>query len=71
MGPFTTGNIRAIAWNRHSLKGSFTEMLLTIAVVLLFLWVLGMITATTFYGFLHIILILALALFLIRIIESV
>ncbi|MBI4474484.1 MAG: lmo0937 family membrane protein [Acidobacteria bacterium] len=46
-------------------------MLLTIAVVLLLLWVLGMITATTFYGFLHIILILALALFLIRIIESV
>lgn len=47
-----------------------TGMLVTIGILLLVLWVLGMVTATTLYGFLHIILILAVAMFLIRVIEG-
>jgi hypothetical protein len=45
-------------------------VLVTIAVILLLLWVLGMTTAMTIYGFLHLILILAVAILAIRIIEG-
>lgn len=45
-------------------------MLLTIAAVLMLLWILGVVTAVTLYGFLHILLVLAIGLFLVRIIEG-
>lgn len=41
-------------------------MLETIAVILLVLWVLGLVTSTTLGGFLHVILVVALVLFLLR-----
>lgn len=45
-------------------------MLMTIFVVLLVLWLLGMISAQTFGGFLHLLLIIALAVLLIRVIQG-
>ena len=45
-------------------------MLWTIFVVLMVLWVLGMVTANTMGGFIHILLILALAAVLIRVIQG-
>jgi hypothetical protein len=45
-------------------------MLWTIFVILLVMWLLGMATSTTLGGFLHILLILAIATVLIRIIQG-
>ena len=45
-------------------------MLLGLALIMLLLWILGMITATALYGFLHLFLIIAIAAFLIHIIED-
>jgi hypothetical protein len=45
-------------------------MLTIIAVVLIIMWALGMVTSYTIGGFLHILLVLAIALFLIRIIQG-
>ena len=51
---------------------SFNEnhMLWTLFVVLLVLWALGMVTSTTLGGFIHVLLILALVVMLIRIIQG-
>lgn len=45
-------------------------MLWTIFVVLMILWLLGMVTSYTLGGFIHILLILAIATVLIRIIQG-
>jgi asparagine N-glycosylation enzyme membrane subunit Stt3 len=45
-------------------------MLWTIFVILLVLWLLGMISSYTMGGFIHVLLILALAVVLIRVIEG-
>lgn len=45
-------------------------MLYTIAVVLLILWVLGMVTATTMGGFVHILLVIAVVVVLLRVISG-
>lgn len=45
-------------------------MLTTILVVLVLLWLLGMITSYTLGGFLHVLLVIAVALILIRIIQG-
>jgi hypothetical protein len=45
-------------------------MLMTILMILLVLWVLGMVTATTMGGFLHVLLFLAVATVLIRVIQG-
>lgn len=45
-------------------------MLWTVFVVLMILWVLGMVTANTLGGFIHILLILAVAAVLIRVIQG-
>lgn len=41
-------------------------MLETIAIILLILWLLGMVAGQTFGGFLHAIVVIAVAIFLIR-----
>jgi len=41
-------------------------MLQTIAIVLLVLWLLGLVTSTTLGGFIHILLVVAIVLFLLR-----
>ncbi len=45
-------------------------MLWTICVVLLVLWLLGVVSANTFGGFIHILLVLAIAVVLIRVIQG-
>ncbi|HKW13891.1 MAG TPA: lmo0937 family membrane protein [Candidatus Krumholzibacteria bacterium] len=45
-------------------------MLWTLAVVLLILWLLGMITAHTMGGFIHILLVVALVVVLLRVISG-
>ena len=45
-------------------------MLTTILVLLLILWLLGMVTSYTVGGFIHILLIVAIAMVLIRIIQG-
>jgi len=45
-------------------------MLTTIAVILLVLWILGLVTSYTLGGFIHILLVVAVVLFLIRIIRG-
>jgi len=45
-------------------------MLWTIAVILLVMWLLGMVTAYTLGGFIHLLLILAIITVLIRIIQG-
>ena len=45
-------------------------MLTTIAVILIVLWVLGLVTSYTLGGFIHVLLVVAIVLFLIRIIRK-
>ncbi|MDP2874880.1 MAG: lmo0937 family membrane protein [Holophaga sp.] len=45
-------------------------MLWTIAIVLIVLWAVGLITATTMGGFVHILLVIAIVVVLIRIIQG-
>jgi hypothetical protein len=45
-------------------------MLWTIFVILLVLWFLGMVTSYTLYGYIHILLIIAVAVLLIRLIQG-
>lgn len=45
-------------------------MLTTIAIVLLILWVLGLVSAYTVGGFIHILLVIAVVMILIRVIQG-
>ena len=47
-----------------------SEMLWTIAVILLVLWVLGLVSSYTLGGFIHVLLVVALVVFLIGIIQG-
>ena len=45
-------------------------MLWTIAMILIILWLLGMVSAVTLHGFIHLLLILAIVTVLVRIIQG-
>lgn len=45
-------------------------MLETIAVVLILLWLLGMVSSTTLSGFIHVLLVLAIVVILIRVLQG-
>jgi hypothetical protein len=45
-------------------------MLWTIFVILLVLWLLGIVSANTFGGFIHVLLVIAIAVVLIRVIQG-
>ena len=45
-------------------------MLWTIFVILLVLWLLGIVTSYTLYGYIHLLLVVALVIFLINIIQG-
>ncbi len=45
-------------------------MLFTIAVILIILWLLGLITAFTLGGFIHVLLVIAVIIILVRIIQG-
>jgi hypothetical protein len=46
------------------------NMLWTIAIILVLLWALGMVTSYTLYGFIHLLLVLAVIVILIRVIQG-
>jgi hypothetical protein len=45
-------------------------MLYTIAIILLVLWLLGLVTSTTIGGFIHVLLVIAVVMILIRLISG-
>lgn len=45
-------------------------MIMTIAIILLVLWLLGMVSAYTLGGFIHILLVLAIIVVLVRVIQG-
>jgi hypothetical protein len=45
-------------------------MLETIAIILLVLWLLGLVTGTTLGGFIYVLLVIAVVLFLVRVISG-
>ena len=45
-------------------------MLMTLATILLVLWILGLVTSYTLGGFIHILLVVAIIMFLVRIIQG-
>ena len=45
-------------------------MLMTIAIVLLILWALGLVTSTALGGFIHILLVVAVVIVLVRLIQG-
>jgi predicted ferric reductase len=51
-------------------KGGLHQMLMTIFVILMVLWLLGMVTSYTVYGYIHILLVIAVAVLLIRLIQG-
>ena len=52
------------------MEGGEAKMLWIIGIVLLILWLLGLLTAHTFGGVIHVLLIIALVLIIIRLIQS-
>ena len=49
--------------------GGVANMLETIAVILIILWLLGLVTSTTMGGFIHILLVIAIVVILLRFIR--
>ncbi|MGQ0647181.1 MAG: lmo0937 family membrane protein [Gemmatimonadaceae bacterium] len=45
-------------------------MLSTIAIILLVLWLLGMVSSYTIGGFIHVLLVIAIVMFLVRVIQG-
>lgn len=45
-------------------------MLMTLAIILLVLWAVGLISGTTVGGFIHVLLVIAIIVFLVRIIQG-
>ena len=45
-------------------------MLMTIAIILVVLWLLGLVTSSTLGGFIHILLVIAIIILLIRVIQG-
>jgi hypothetical protein len=62
--------LRCSSERRHTVAGEEIDMLWTIFVVLLVLWALGMVSSYTIGGFIHILLVIAIAVVLIRIIQG-
>jgi hypothetical protein len=62
---------RAIPWPINCYgKGGSGSMLWTIFVILLVLWLLGLVTSYTLGGFIHILLVIALAILVIELITG-
>ena len=45
-------------------------MIMSIAIILLLLWVLGLVTSSTLGGFIHILLVIAIVMILVRVIQG-
>jgi hypothetical protein len=62
--------LRCLVGAAAQVAGEEIDMLWTIFVVLLVLWALGMVSSYTIGGFIHILLVIAIAVVLIRIIQG-
>lgn len=65
----TDASILSRAYHRNPLSGEII-MLETIAVILLILWALGLVTSYSMGGFIHILLVVAIVVVLIRVIQG-
>lgn len=54
----------------HRLLHNLFRMLYTIAAVLLILWLLGLVTSYTIGGFIHVLLVIAIIMVLVRLIQG-
>jgi hypothetical protein len=54
----------------EGVKEKNMDLLMTIGIVLLILWLLGLVTSYTLGGFIHILLVLAIIVILIRVIQG-
>lgn len=61
--------VRTLKRRQDNLKGNKT-MLITIATILIILWILGLVTSSAMGGFVHILLVLAIIMILIRLIQG-
>lgn len=52
------------------LNQGYTAMLETIAIILLILWALGLVTSTSMGGLIHVLLVIAIVVILIRVIQG-
>jgi Family of unknown function (DUF5670) len=69
--PHGVGHGRPLLWRSNCcIRGRRTSMLWTIFVVLLVLWLLGLVTSYTMGGFIHILLIVAIAVLCIQLITG-
>lgn len=57
-------------WMRHRIQGGNKGMLETIIVLLLVLWLVGLVTSNTFGGILHLLLLVAVVVFVIRLLTG-
>ena len=67
MGPCEGVHDRSVALTSQP---ESTNMLYTIAVILVILWLLGMVTATTMGGFVHVLLVIAVIVVLFQVISG-
>ena len=67
---FTQSPVLSTLTSTSILQQKGILMLWTIFIVLLVLWALGMVTSTTLGGFIHLLLLIAVAVVLIRIIQG-
>ena len=68
MLPWSFGNVLALGLGRAE-KG-VTNMLETIAIILLILWALGLVSSYTIGGFIHLLLVVAVIVIIIRVIQG-
>jgi hypothetical protein len=64
------GSANATAWSIRIELEKNMDLLWTLAVILLALWLLGLVTSYTLGGFIHILLVVALIVVLIRVIQG-
>ena len=57
-------------WNEKTKNQNIKYMLYTIAVILLVLWLLGMVSSYAMGGFIHILLVVAIVMVLVRLIQG-
>ncbi len=62
-----SGNVRGLA---EVIAERAPQMLYTIAVILIILWLLGLVTSYTMGGFIHILLVIAIVIILLRVISG-
>jgi hypothetical protein len=61
---------RPSAADTHEYEEDKMDLLITLAVILLILWLLGLVSSFTLGGFIHILLVLAIVVVLIRVIQG-